>query len=294
MAAQSPPFVIQASSHSAALFRQLVAAIFQLTQPGTLTNAAGGVVNAGDLAVTQNGTPNMSVNSAGGFVMIPQTLAANGGLYAGLQDAVANLAVAASNPTNPRIDILVATANDAAYSGATNNWVLQVITGTPAGSPAQPATPASSILICAIAVAANATTIVNANITDHRLFMSVNGVTATNAVTLTNKRKIPRTPAVTQSATPIVNSDITDIAVITGLAQAVTSFTTNLAGTPQHGERLEYHLQDNGTARALTWGSIFASTTNGTLPTSTAVGVLLRVIFEWNSFTSKWECVGVT
>ena len=168
MAAETPPYVIQGSSHSADLFRIANAALLGYPQPGSLTAANGGIINPTDLAVTQNGSPNMSVNVAGGVAVIPQTLAANGGVYIGLNDATVNLAIAASNPSNPRIDIVVATVNDAAYSGGTNNWVLQVITGTPAASPSAPATPSSSILICQVAVAANASSIVNANITDKR------------------------------------------------------------------------------------------------------------------------------
>jgi hypothetical protein len=168
MTAQSPPAYLQASSHSAALFRQQIAALLGLAQPGTLGIGIGGVPNAGDLLVTQNGTPNMSVNVAGGVAVMPQTIGANGGVYTGLNDATVNLAIAASNPTNPRIDIVVATVHDAAYSGGVNNWVLQVITGTPAGSPVAPATPASSILLAKVAVAALAGTIVTANITDSR------------------------------------------------------------------------------------------------------------------------------
>jgi hypothetical protein len=167
MAAQTPPYVIQASSHSAELFRREL-------QAGM---AAGGIVSPTDLAVTANGTPNMSVNVAAGQVLVPGTLGSSAGLPSGFtsqgtyyayNDATVNLAVAASNPTNPRIDIVVATVQDAQYAGASNNWVLQVITGTPAVSPVVPAAPANSIIFAQVAVAANATTIVSGNITDVR------------------------------------------------------------------------------------------------------------------------------
>lgn len=49
---------------------------------------------------------------------------------------------------------------------------------------------------------------------------------------MTNKRITRRAPAITQSATPTINTDVTDVAHITGLAQAITSMTTNLSGTP--------------------------------------------------------------
>lgn len=170
MTANSPPYALQAGSHSAQLFRQAIS---------TLLNPAGGIVGSGDLAVTQNGTPNMSVNVAGGApgsgggIWIPGTTSAGvQGLYYGFNDAVANLAIAASNPTNPRIDVPIAQVQDAAYAGATNSFQLAVVTGTPAGSPAVPSLPASSLALANVAVAANATTIVTANITDKRALIA--------------------------------------------------------------------------------------------------------------------------
>jgi hypothetical protein len=47
-------------------------------------------------------------------------------------------------------------------------YLVNVVAGTPAGSPSAPATPANSISLATIAVAAGATTIVTANITDTR------------------------------------------------------------------------------------------------------------------------------
>lgn len=110
--------------------------------------------------------------------------------------------------------------------------------------------------------------------------------------TVSNKRRVRRVVVTTQSATPTINTDNTDVSSITGLAQAITSFTSNLSGTPVNdGDQLEIQITDNGTARAITWGTSFASTTV-TLPTTTVISTRLRVFFEWNTVTSKWDCVG--
>lgn len=162
MAVQSPPFALQNSSHSAALFRQ--AAFSAMTEAGTLA--------AADLAVTAQSSPNMSVIVAAGRAWIPGTQVANvsGGAwntqaaYFGLNDAPVTVTIAASNATNPRIDVIYAAVNDAAYSGASNNMVIGVVTGTPAGSPTVPALPNNAIDLAHVAVAANATTIVSGNI----------------------------------------------------------------------------------------------------------------------------------
>ena len=96
---------------------------------------------------------------------------------------------------------------------------------------------------------------------------------------------------VTQSATPAINTN-NIINQITGLAQAITSFTTNLTGSPSDGSQLEIIITDNGTARALSWGASFASSTV-TLPTTTVLNTPLRVFFQWSASLSQWICVGV-
>jgi hypothetical protein len=108
--------------------------------------------------------------------------------------------------------------------------------------------------------------------------------------TLTNKRVTSRAPTVTQSATPTINTDVTDVAHITGLAQTVTSFTTNLTGTPVEGNMLRIDITDDGTARAITWGASFE---NGAanLPSTTTASTRLDITLYWNTVTSKWRCM---
>lgn len=116
---------------------------------------------------------------------------------------------------------------------------------------------------------------------------------ATFIQTLTNKRITKRAPTVTQSATPTINTDLTDVAHITGLAQAITSMTTNLTGTPVEGDSLRVDITDDGTARAITWGASFENGGIFALPTTTVISTRLQVGFVWNTVTSKWRCVGV-
>lgn len=116
--------------------------------------------------------------------------------------------------------------------------------------------------------------------------------TYTSTITFTNKRITRRVVATTQSATPTINTDNTDMSSITALAQAITSMTTNLSGTPVQGDFLEIQITDNGTARAITWGTSFVASTVA-LPTTTVISTLLHVLFEWDSTSSKWICVAV-
>ena len=102
----------------------------------------------------------------------------------------------------------------------------------------------------------------------------------------------PKVGTVTQSATPAINTDTLSVASITGLAQAITSMTTNLTGTAVDGQTLIVRITDNGTARAITWGSSFEASTVA-LPTTTVISTMLMVGFAWNAVTSKWRCVAV-
>ena len=181
-----PTYAITANSLTAETFRQAPASHISGT----------GVVGAGDLAVAQNGTPNMSVNVAAGQVWVPGTLSSTTGFPTNLNaqttwglpsslneqgsyyqwySGTTNLAISAADPTNPRIDLAVVSIQDAQYSGSNNQGILQIITGTPAASPSPPSAPASSVVLAQIAVAAGAGSIVTGNITDKRPFMAVRG-----------------------------------------------------------------------------------------------------------------------
>ncbi len=119
-------------------------------------------------------------------------------------------------------------------------------------------------------------------------------VTLTNTVTLTNKRVTKRlTTTNAPGATPTTNSDNVDIQVFTGLNTAITSMTSSLSGTPVNGDFLEIAFLDDGTARGITWGSSFADSGTVTLPTTTVISTVLRVLVQYQTAASlnKWVCV---
>lgn len=117
-------------------------------------------------------------------------------------------------------------------------------------------------------------------------------LTPSNTVTVTNKRVTPRFTTLTSSATPAYDISVTDIVNITALAVAITSMTSGrTGGTPLDGEPLEFRIKDNGTARAITWGSDFVAGPTA-LPTTTTISKTLRVWFEYDSVIAKYVCVG--
>jgi hypothetical protein len=167
------PYALQQGSHPAALFRQAF---------GFPLSPAGGIAQPGDLALTQNGTPNMSCNVGAGRIAIPGTSLATvntgggayypQGLYFGESDAPTNLPISASSPSLPRIDTIIGQVEDAAYAGSNNDAKFVVLTGTPTAGASYPSNltgaasvPVSSMVLGYVNVAANATSIVTANIT---------------------------------------------------------------------------------------------------------------------------------
>jgi hypothetical protein len=146
--------------------------------------------------------------------------------------------------------------------------------------------------------ALTAGTIELGNASDTTLSRSAAGVLAVEGVvipsvsstnTLTNKRITKRTGTTTSSATPTINTDNVDEYYITAQAADITSFTTNLSGTPTEGQTLFVAITGTA-ARAITWGASFE---NGpvALPTTTVTTTRLDVLLKWNTVTSKWRCM---
>lgn len=115
-------------------------------------------------------------------------------------------------------------------------------------------------------------------------------ISSTN--TLTNKRITKRTGTTASSATPTINTDNVDFYSITALAANITSFTTNLSGTPTDAQTLWIAITDDGTPRTIAWGASFEASTVA-LPTMTTTSTRLDVGFVWNTATSKWRCIAV-
>lgn len=120
------------------------------------------------------------------------------------------------------------------------------------------------------------------------------GVLADTAVqpaapaTLTNKRITERWAVVAPGVTPALDTDLYDGFLLSGLAAAVTSMTTNLTGTPTQGQQFIAVLSDDGTARAITWDAKF---TGSTLPTTTTVGSKTWVGCRWDTAANAFVCL---
>lgn len=171
MALRTPPSWLQNGSHPAENDRLTQQALY----------ASTGVIGSTSLAVSQSATPGMSVVVAAGWGTVVGNYQANMGVYAFYNDAPTTLTVTTADPSNPRIDLVCVTIEDSYYTGSADTVTLQIVAGTPAGSPVAPSTPTNSLPLATIAVAAGATSIVNGNITDLRVATTSNLVTGSTS-----------------------------------------------------------------------------------------------------------------
>ena len=110
--------------------------------------------------------------------------------------------------------------------------------------------------------------------------------------TLTNKWINPR--VVTASGTSgnlTINGDTTDLYKAEGLTGAITLLQPS--GTPVDGQKLMIRLEDDGTARGITWTTSAGAfrAVGITLPTTTVLGKVTYVGCVYNSTDSFWDAV---
>jgi 4-hydroxy-3-methylbut-2-en-1-yl diphosphate synthase IspG/GcpE len=148
----------------------------------------------------------MTVSVASGWAAIVGTYQTNMGTYMAYNDAATTATITTADPSNPRIDLVCITVNDAAYSGSLNSVAINVVAGTPAGSPTVPSTPTNSIALARVAVAAGATSISSGNITDVRVRAQIIEPTISSASSTAVPLRIVLNSGQTANALQVINS----------------------------------------------------------------------------------------
>jgi hypothetical protein len=178
------------------------------------------------------------------------------GVYTVFNDATTVATITAADFTNPRIDLVCVTVRDAFYSGANNDVIFNVVAGTPAGSPVAPATPANSIALATVAVAANASTITTSDITDVR-------------VTTTTNLPIGDISSVTAGA-----------GLTGGGSSGAITLAANIATNPQTGTSYTLALSDNGKLVTLANASPVAVT----IPLNSSIALPVGAVIMMSAF----------
>jgi hypothetical protein len=285
MVLRTPPSWLQNGSHPAENDRLTTQALWATT----------GIIKDTSLAVTQNSPAGLSVLVASGWAAIVGTTQANMGTYVGYNDATVTLSINTADPTNPRVDLVCMTVQDAYYTGSLNDVILQVVAGTPAGSPVAPALPANSISLATVAVGAGATAITNANITSTRVLVTTNipEVGDISAVVAgTGLSGGGSSGSVTLSINTSVTADLTTAQTLTN--KTLTSPLINLGINAQTGTTYTTVLTDNGKLITQTNASPITTTIPPFSSVAYPVGAQLNFVQYGAGKVTFAEGVGVT
>ena len=96
--------------------------------------------------------------------------------------------------------------------------------------------------------------------------------------------------SVTSTASLTIDSSTTKQGSVTALAVAMT---INNPSNGSDGDKIVIRIHDNGTSRALTWGSSF-NVVGTTLPIATTPNKIHYIGCIYNSNTTNWDVVAVT
>lgn len=128
-----------------------------------------GVTTATGLVVSQRASSaNMSVDVAAGICWVEGDEDAAQPTYRVQAGTATNVAVTSAHASLGRIDLVIVRVADSQFSGTADEATLEVVAGTPASSPVAPSLPDNAIPLAQVAVAAQATEVLDANVTDLR------------------------------------------------------------------------------------------------------------------------------
>lgn len=212
----NPPYALQnaGATHTALNDRMMLSGLTAgIRTAGTLTSR-GGVhpMAGGQFGVSQTGTPSMTLNVSSGVAYVPGSEAPSQGLYACTNDASDTVVITTAHGTLPRIDSVIARVYDSAFSGALNQWQLEVVAGTAAASPVAPTLPNNSIRLYNVNVGAAVTSISNANLSDVREYVAaVGGIITVKNQTERDALQVPNGQVVIRSDTGVIEAKLAGV-----------------------------------------------------------------------------------
>lgn len=110
--------------------------------------------------------------------------------------------------------------------------------------------------------------------------------------TATNLRVKPRASATTSTSTLSPNIDNYNIYDLTAQTAALT--IANPTGTPYNGDVIIIRIKDDGTSRAVTYGTSYANVSGLSDLTATTAGKWHHLGIVYNSTAAKWHIASIT
>ena len=118
------------------------------------------------------------------------------------------------------------------------------------------------------------------------------GGTLTVNGSIQNSRIYPRISTTTSTAT--LTPDLSSANVYSISAQAAALAIANPTGSPQDGDGLIIRIKDNGTSRAITYGTAFSNISGLDSLTATTVGKWHVIGAMYNAGTSTWQILSIS
>jgi hypothetical protein len=146
---------------------------------GDSTATAQGIINTGAYLVTQRAagaTQSVDIAASSGYAYVAGNTIANQGIYTvAPHSGVINEAIAAADPSNPRLDQVILRVYDSTIDSTGNNFArVEVLTGTPqvgatlANRSGAASLSANAMRLADVLVPAGSTSVTNASIKDRR------------------------------------------------------------------------------------------------------------------------------
>jgi hypothetical protein len=162
------PFYLDGGVYSGTLGRTNHIAATFLNAPGAVVRA-GVLASGGQMAVAAGS--GMTVTVSTGYALCPSSAGSADGAYLFGLFSPATLTVVASDPTNPRVDLVTAYVED--NGDATSFSAVEILTGTPTSGATlsnltgAPSIPDNGILLGYVLVPATSTSVTSGNILAH-------------------------------------------------------------------------------------------------------------------------------
>jgi hypothetical protein len=130
------------------------------------------------------------------------------------------------------------------------------------------------------------------NFADNGTFTATGATNIATALTGKSTRLMPR--LITTASTATLTPDISAANIYELSAQAAALTIANPAGTPNDGDIFIIRIKDNGTARAIGFGTAYANVSGLDLITTTVINKWSYIGIQYNTAAAKWHIISIS